>query len=652
MSSDKKTVLVDPRILVHEPQMGVRLGAESISSRLFTPAAATTSQHTYTINTPSLNTIIDRSLIWESSVVLQFDIAVSVAAGGNTVTANSLAPRFGTTWGLASYPLNRLTTSQSLTINDVSTQLNTATVFPQMFRLHDSVAARQAAGGCPTMNDNVVDLRYTQTNSMVYRGLENHSSDYEPNGCFSTWEYCNADGSSFTAVAPGAQGTVTGGVANARYNANLIPTGPVADVVAPSAGSSPNTGNFTVYIRVTTREPIFVSPFACGESFGRAEEGMWGVQNISFTAQMQSPDTARIIRDLIGTGNLSIAPGTIKYSTVAAGATSGVFQNSSIRATFITPPINYPLPTKSITPYVNYQNFQFNLGQSLAANAASKFSTPSISLQSTPDMVLIWATPSLSDPNPFNLGLDSVGDFTIPIKSCSVSYTNQQGLLSGMSQHQLWKISQENGYNMTWSQWKGLMQTASGQSVAPVVTSGGALLLKFGKDITLTAGDAPGVSGSNSFSIDLDLEHYFDVRNNGTSPTITLKPIINIMTISSGFFASSGGKSTSTLTPLTETAVLEAVESAAETGVSSASAEQALSGSGMWKNLTSSYGRAKQLYAAASPYLSQIKHLAEKSGYEPAQKIARTLGYMGHGARSGGAAETGGGYGMSSRYHN
>jgi hypothetical protein len=627
-------VLVDPRILVHEPEMGIRLGAESISSRQFQASAATTSQHTYTLNTPSLNTIVDRAMFWESTVVLQITY--------NTGSAASWSPQYGIDWGIASYPLNRLTTSQSLSINDVSTQLSTATVLPQLFRLHDSSAARAGAGGCTTMNDVLVDSRVNRGNP-VYQGSLYYSDGNLPNGTFANWEYCNGDGTSFTA----GQTSYAVGGGSAALNANLVPV---------TAASSP-AATQVAFIKITTREPLFVSPLSHGDSYSSGQDGMWGIQNMTFTAQMQSPESARIIRDLSGT---FLGAGAVVYSPVAAGVANGVFQSNAIRATFITPPINYPLPQKSITPYVSYQNYQYTDGTSINANATKRIPTPSITLQNTPDMVLIWVTAKSSERDAWGSaaggpGVYGTGDFTLPIHSCSVSYTNQQGLLSGMTQYQLWKISKENGYDMSFPQWRGLFGFGASAGTigagtlarSNILASGGALLLKFGKDITLTAGDAPGVAGANAFSVDLEIGHYFDGKNGYTASSMT--PVINIMTISSGYLASSAGKSTLTITPLTEAKVLKAIEGAVDHSVSSRAMENSLEG-GFLGHLTSAWGKARQLfdqgkslYEKTKPYVTKAKEYAESSGYEPAQKLARYASQVGYGVNTGSGSETGSG---------
>jgi hypothetical protein len=407
--------------------MGVRLGGESVSSRKFASLASTTSQHTYTINTPSLNTIVDRALYWQSTVVLQFDQQVlhnpnAAASQGPNVytpgphgtTAWTQLVRFGDTWSLSSFPLNRLTSSQSLTINDVSMQLQTAQVLPQLLRLADSKEARSAAGGTPNrLGKYALPSRSYQEPGNPYGNTYSGSDDdgtNVPNGAFSNWCYCQPDGTPLpifggteaTGAAtatpwlpttgfygtPVVTGATTGGTSNTPVNctvtANWIsengaPCVPPPPVTASAANNyvnvtyalalstAPNILNqgtsaffVPVYIRLTLCEPIFISPLAYGSAFGSNELGLFGVQTIGFTAQMQTPDVARIIKQT----NPELGVVNIQYSSVAAGSANGVFSDSFLQATFITPPIDTLLfPTSLSCLIMLFRVFSFPLAR-------------------------------------------------------------------------------------------------------------------------------------------------------------------------------------------------------------------------------------------------------------------------------------------------
>jgi hypothetical protein len=766
-------VILDSRVGPHpEPRMGVRLGGESVSSRKFASLASTTSQHTYTINTPSLNTIVDRALYWQSTVVLQFDQQVlhnpnAAASQGPNVytpgphgtTAWTQLVRFGDTWSLSSFPLNRLTSSQSLTINDVSMQLQTAQVLPQLLRLADSKEARSAAGGTPNrLGKYALPSRSYQEPGNPYGNTYSGSDDdgtNVPNGAFSNWCYCQPDGTPLpifggteaTGAAtatpwlpttgfygtPVVTGATTGGTSNTPVNctvtANWIsengaPCVPPPPVTASAANNyvnvtyalalstAPNILNqgtsaffVPVYIRLTLCEPIFISPLAYGSAFGSNELGLFGVQTIGFTAQMQTPDVARIIKQT----NPELGVVNIQYSSVAAGSANGVFSDSFLQATFITPPIDTPLPDKSVVPYHAIQSFQFPTGQTVPSGGTitggrATINSGTLTLQNTPEMVLVYVTGKPSDyasaqgvSTPQYQGLWD--DWTFPITKASVAYSNQQGLLSGMSDFQLWKMSYANGYEMSFNQWKGLQvgglrfprnfgTSVNGVAVAPTVsgsitlpasiantaalqglvlpitngtasitptvdtsyvyntpvhvcTTGGALLLRFGKDITLTNGDAPGVAGANAFSIDLEIANY-------TSSAFT-NPVINIVTISTGFFTSNAGKSSLTVTPLTEAAVLKAMEDASEGGISDATTKkETLSGGFLGSlmpnigNISNLYSRGKAMYDQGKAFYDQNKHygtmtknLLASTGNPYAASAASALGKLGMGVGTG-----------------
>lgn len=149
------TPILDGRLGPHRgPSYPVQIGPESITSQQFQALSSTATQHTYTVITPSLNTIVDRNVTWRSTFVLQFDVVMSKDSAATSATRIGVP---GTDWALAAYPLNRLTASQAVTINDASIQMSSQQVMQHLLRLQDSELSRSWQG-CPTQLDQ---LAYT-----------------------------------------------------------------------------------------------------------------------------------------------------------------------------------------------------------------------------------------------------------------------------------------------------------------------------------------------------------------------------------------------------------------------------------------------------------------------------------------------------------
>ena len=727
-------VVVDPRLAHHEePAAVVRIGAESIASQKYKSTANSTSQHTYTVTPPSVQVVVDRAMYWHSDVLVQFDIALpwydatspygyiqdqltgekqSIAqalasrkaqftaanyvANGAVVPAGSPGampadasiisdliggdefvaygsqgiPEFGKNWSLAAYPLNRLTTSQSLTVNDVSLQVPTGQILPQLLRMHDGPIARAAAGTTPTQLDIFAETTngYRSATNPYGDASRNASKDggQMPNGSFANWCYTDASGNPLVNTNPEGGVFYDSDGNTHAYNQAGVPcytwtgTPPAGSTAAPVFKTVISAGNtVTVWVKLSLTEPIFISPLAHGLEFAEQEQGLFGIQSIGFTTQMQSPADARIIRQVNGNINLT----NIKYFS-KGGNGGDTFMDSYLQATFLTPPVSLPLDAKSKNRYHSVQNFQFPGGQITSANKTMKLSIGALPLQSCPDMIMIYVTPSATDDATYYgpTGLARAGDFCFPIDSVSVSYSNKTGMLSNHSDYQLWKMTNDNGYKMSYQQWSGLMNTEwmnlATAVTSQVPTSGGALVLKFAKDIATFLTDAPGLPGSNVFGIDVTVKNPFQyggyTANSGQGfNTRSFSPVVNVVVINSGFFTANWGHSAHTVTPLTESAIVEAAANAATHGISEHVVGQ-LSGGGITSNLTTAWNKGKKFYGKVAPVLAGIKRAADASGIEPFQKVGRVMGSLGiSGKGRGGGVQAGSGaphFALSSRY--
>ena len=169
-----------------------------------------------------------------------------------------------------------------------------------------------------------------------------------------------------------------------------------------------------------------------------------------------------------------------------------------------------------------------------------------ITLPNIPDLLVIFVKPaSYAD--------STNGDWSLPITSISLNFDNFSGLLSTMTQEQLYQMSLHNGVDMDWSEWSGygalpLSELGSTQGGVRGLV-GGPLVLRPGRDFALQAGQAPGLVGNFTLQFNLSCQNF-----TGSAQT----PNIYTIPISSGFFETIKGSSRIVKGVLTEQDILSA----------------------------------------------------------------------------------------------
>ena len=117
MSQDFTKVLVkDDRLNVSDSvSYAVHKGGQNMTSATFRAISENASTVTWNIQVPSEQTIIDRRVIWTSTVLLKLTIA--------NVPGGQLPINYGVTDALAPFPLHNLATVMTATINNNSVNL-------------------------------------------------------------------------------------------------------------------------------------------------------------------------------------------------------------------------------------------------------------------------------------------------------------------------------------------------------------------------------------------------------------------------------------------------------------------------------------------------------------------------------------------------
>jgi hypothetical protein len=651
MSADiEKLAVFDSRIVQPRPKYAVEKGALSLTNAPFVAIAATSSQHTYNIYVPSENVYVARHLLWSCDVVFYQDItltATGAAGAANDIPAGSVIAAVGREWGIRSFPLNSLVSTLSATINDTTSVINSQDVMNEVLRMCDYEQNRKVRT-CPTMLDKFASYKVsagTVANPEGGYGNAAGGTGEVPNGAFVGLRSCLADGSVPAPQNPSAvqqvnvaapDGTFTAYNLSVAKNGASVPT-TAAAIVADPGGTA---RKFRLYYRLTTNEPLILSPFVFSDEH-ELDTGLFGINNIQLVMNLKADGGfSRLLRTNITNAGL---PTTASRALVGACSPAAIpFPEARVLVQFLTPSLDVPLPPKSVVPYMEFPRYITSFTNTLTAGATNQFVSQTITLPQIPDLLIIYAKPTTTPTS-------DTADFYLPLATSmdgvrnplSINFDNFSGLLSSHTTEQLYEMCVRNGLDMDYNTWIGrggglntnftvaTAGAAAAGCAVPLV--GGPLVLKPGRDITLQSGQAPSLVGN------FTLQYNITLKNN-TDADITGGISLYTITVNSGFFESIRGSSRIIKGVLSEQDIISApVAPMADT----ASLHRYVGGFS-FKSLANILTKAKDVYSATKPAISAMK---EKL---PDGKIKDTLSAVGYGA-SGGAG-TGGGRAGAGRH--
>ena len=543
-----KYSVYDPRIIQTKPKYAVEKGALSLTNVPFQAQTWDSSSVQFNVQVPSENVFVDRAVEWQATVVAKVEVLVT--AVGTVPAGTSLQGLIGP----GAFPLHQAVSQMSATINDATVTVNTRDVLPQVLRLADLADARRQRT-CPTMLDRYAKYPDTRvvTNSPLKQWQESVISSEVPNAGFNGFYYCS-DANGTPVPLTGTLAVATTGVTYVNGQPTLTPTLTGLNLDA----------TLTFYVACASVEKLLLPPFIFADQ-DELSTGLFGVQN--FQVQMNLSSSAsrsfRVAGDLtlVAPGGASAGSATfgtpaVTWSTTAGGGTNTIFYNQPrLNVQFLTPALDVPLPPKSIVPYMEFPRYigtpgtVVDVSPSYAASSTQLLSQ-TITLPNIPDYLVIYVKPQNY--------LATEGDWSLPITQISLNFDNFSGLLSTMSQEQLYQMSVHNGVDMDWSSWSGIGAVPlSGVGAKGGWTGlvGGPLVLRPGRDFSLQAGQAPGLVGNFTLQFNLAVQNF-----TGSSQT----PLIFTVPISSGFFETIKGSSRIIKGVLTEQDILSAPAHAPE----------------------------------------------------------------------------------------
>lgn len=531
MSDIEKVAVFDERIVQSRPVYAVEKGAVSLTNVPFSAIAQNSGQQTYQIQVPSENVYVDRSVDWTSTCYLTFKVT-------NAASSGPLA-QLGVDLALSQFPLHTLVQTLSATINDTTVTMNTSDVLREVLRLTDHQKNRMQRT-CPTYPDNYYsydDAYGTSSNPLGGYGITTSPSEVK-NGAYYNVAFCSPAGVE-------TSGTVYNNVGSTTAGGTITINNGVPEIT--TVGTS--GGVYNLYLRFTSTEKLVLSPFVFSDVHA-GDTGLFGIQNIQLVMNMQAPSftglNGRVLRTQTKYGNIvsfNDSPNTLAYHTPTGG--SSPFAESRVNVQFLTPSLDLPLPPRSIVPYMEFPRYVTAMSKNLVKNqATSGQMSQTITLPSIPDLLIIYAKPNTYAVNE--------ADWYLPITQLSVNFDNFSGLLSSHRPEQLYQMSVANGLVMDYNQWIGKANNGavSGGTDGLVPLTGGFLVLKPSKDITLQSGQAPSLVGNFTFQFNCT------VFNNTAADVPNWN--LWVITANSGFFESVKGSSRIVKGVLDERSILAA----------------------------------------------------------------------------------------------
>lgn len=577
MSQDFVKVLVkDDRLNVTDTiSYAVHKGGQNMTSANFNAISQTPSNITFNIQVPSEQTIIDRRVLLQSTIVLALTCA-------NT-PAGQLPINYGITDALAAFPLHQLMTVMTATINNNSVSINIRDVLPALLRLHDRRELERYNGMTPVMPDLLASYPDGVGSLLNSLGAWSNAADNDllPRG---SWVL---DGISTT--LPVANSTAT----------------------LPTAGY---TG--IVYVQFTVTEPLFLSPFIWADPKSN-NQGFYGIQNMNFVFNLG--DTSRVWRsaNVINPAN---APSYANQFISASSVQS--ISNTKLIFNFLTPHPSDLFPARNSVAYWESPRYitsnlspigGFIPSSIIAKPSVTTLQTSSLQLNQIPDKIMIMVR------QPLGNCVNSTPDTFLGIQGVSVNFNNQSGILASATPNDLWRYSVENGSNQSWLEFSGFANipdvvTGCGKRIP---TSGSLVILEFGKDIQLTE-DYYASGSLGNFNLQLNLQVF-------NQYPYFITPEIVIICINSGLFVNERGTSSTYTGILTKADVLEA---SAQQPVFQSTVKRMVGG-GFLDSL-------KTIAGKVLPHL--VKAGVDEMGDHPVAQAAKgIMGAMGYGQSGAGA---------------
>jgi hypothetical protein len=287
-------------------------------------------------------------------------------------------------------------------------------------------------------------------------------------------------------------------------------------------------------------EPIICSPFI----FGNPEANSGGFVGInSMNVVMNCNSGKRMFR--------TASPYTVEL-TLGTSSNSNPFANTYLLFEFLSTQPTDMVPSRNILPFYDFPRYiSSNNNTTVASGSSITLTSNNIQMSQLPDKFIIMVRKPQS-----TLTIKDTDSF-FTINSISINLNNQSGLLSSVSQYDLFRISIDNHLQSNWTEWSGrafVNNTSTGLG-SLIPTAGSILVLNPALNLSLPNYLSSGSIGQFNFQFNINVTNRYDVD---------VQPEICVICVNSGLFTTMQGTSQISSGLLTKQMVLDAQEKSSD----------------------------------------------------------------------------------------
>jgi hypothetical protein len=407
----------------------VKSTPQSIAQNVYpSNSQSNSNSHLWNLQTPSVDVVINRNFIVEADIKLRLNFPGATAGPFNDASARFIQFH-GRNNGLCSFPLNRLCNTMTLTMNNLSTTVNSNEVLTELSHMYseEDLLAMSGTANCPDYLALYNGIRLIES---VTQGPPQPEYQFTHTGFLDNSNVPNILGNYFNS-------SIKGKLKGNSTNVQIVSITPV------------DNSNTLVDVVFRVRENLIgLSPLTSGADAYNHTRGMMGVTNIQL--QMVFGDANRLYRSARHQEGTTFV-GECSNSTLLS------VENARLFITYYSlKPSQLPNPRNAI-PYYQINRYYSNETEDIAGASQSTIQSPNIQLSVIPDVVLLTVEPLQYSGQETSTQQQSkwAGDWAATIENVALQFNNQNGILSNASKYDLWNMSKCSFPLQEWHDFNG-----------------------------------------------------------------------------------------------------------------------------------------------------------------------------------------------------
>ncbi len=448
----------EPRTKVNEQRSFTIIRGGLISS--WKPVSSTSynsSVINFTAPPPSVESLIDRKVLFNLPMQVNFS---GIFASGTGPTGTAFL-QLGEYDAPRAFPISENLINTQVTINNTAVNVITNDTFNALMRYDTPTDERQ--------------FDYSMTPSMLDQ-WQNYS-----------------DGNGWNRNPLNPYGDITSEMGRGGFPLELVSNTVLTN--GATGGSTGLAGSAQVNMQPT--ENIFLSPFMFGHHQASA---FIGVQTMEFVFNLD-PNIQRVWSHAGGNPFISV----FNTPSVSIGQSIGI---PTLYFNYITHAQLMQVPKAVCYPYYEVQRYITSQPSADAAGASNQIVSNQIILKSIPNRVYVYVRRRNADRTCFT------SDTFAEITNLNVTFNNSSGLMTSAQPPDLYRLSVDNGCQISWPQWHLNKKSSAGTSLQYAYGNvasglnggyvGSVICLDFAKDICVGDLECPGIAGQYSLQININ----------------------------------------------------------------------------------------------------------------------------------------------------